>query len=172
VKLPWNDYLLVTSFTYAPFKTFVRLNVPDNWSKDSTYFNVPLDLFYSALKQAVTGGYSAAIDADITEPSYELTKQYAFIPDVDTPAELISQGSREFRFSTGATTDDHLLHVIGFKSFGNEDWFLVKDSWRTAFQGNLSGYFFFHESYVKLKVLAYLVHRDGVPSIKATLPRP
>ena len=167
VRLPWNDYLMVTSFQYAPFNAFIELKVPDNWRRNDEYVNVPLDEFYNSLKDAVQSGYSVAIDADISEPSYERTKRYGIIPDFDIPFNAISQEGREFRFATGATTDDHLMHIVDYRSFGEEDWFLVKDSWRTAWEaGSARGYMFFHGSYVKLKVLAYLVHKDGVPAIK------
>lgn len=166
VKLPWDEYVLVTSFQYAPFGMKTELKVPDNWRRNDAYLNVPLDVFYNSLKDALQSGFSAAIDADISEPSYERTKRYAFIPPYDMPANAITQEAREFRFVTGATTDDHLVHAIDYRSFDGEEWFLIKDSWRTAWEpGSSRGYMFFHGSYVKLKVLAYLVHREAVPSV-------
>ena len=169
VRLPWNEYVLVTSFQYAPFGGFAELKVPDNWSHYKNYFNVPLDVFYQSIIDAVTNGYSVAFDADISEPSYELTKDVAMIPDFDIASQSIDQEAREFRFNNGSTTDDHLMQVVSFKRFGGEDWFLVKDSWRTAFEGKNNGYFFFHGSYIKLKALAFLVHRDAVPAVKKML---
>ncbi len=167
VRLPWNEYLLVTSFRYAPFDRFIELNVPDNWGRQSNYFNVPLDEFYEAMKSGVEKGYSVAFDADISEPSYERTKRYAIIPPSDVHEDSIDQNTREVRFKDERTTDDHLMHIVAYKRFGNEDWFLVKDSWRTAFEGSNGGYMFFHESYMKLKALAFLVHRNAVPAIAA-----
>jgi bleomycin hydrolase len=169
VKLPWNEYVIITSFQYAPFYQFTELRVPDNWKHNSNYFNVPLDVFYNSLKEAVSQGYSVAVDVDISEPSYELTKGVAIIPDFDMPGTAISQEARELRFNNGTTTDDHLAQIVAYKKFGNEDWFLVKDSLHTAWEGDHPGYVFFHASYVKLKVLAFLVHRDGVPAIKKKL---
>ena len=167
VALPWDEYVCVTSFQYAPFYDFIELKVPDNWKRKSNYYNVPLDQFYNSLKDALQAGYSVAIDADISEPSYERTKRYGIIPDYDIPPDAITQEAREFRFNTGATTDDHLMHIVDYKVFDDEDWFLVKDSWRTAWApASTRGYMFFHSSYVKLKMLAYMVHKDGVPGIK------
>ncbi len=165
VRLPWDQYLLVTSFTYAPFGRFVPLNVPDNWKHNANFFNVPLDRFESSLRSAVGHGYTAAIDADISEPSYEQTKQYAFIPVTDIAADSLTQEMRERLFDSGATTDDHLMHVVSYRAFDGQDWYLVKDSWRTAWEGPNQGYMFVHSSYVRMKVLAYLVHRDAVPEI-------
>jgi bleomycin hydrolase len=170
VDLPWADYVTITSFQYAPFDRFIELKVPDNWKHNANYFNVPLDVFYSSLRDAVARGYSVAIDMDNSEPGYRMTKQYAFIPEYEVPKNSITQSIREKQFQSGATTDDHVMHILAYRRFGGEDWFLAKDSWRTAWQGPNHGYFFFHESYVKLKVLAYLVHRDGVPEIARLLP--
>jgi bleomycin hydrolase len=170
VTLPWNEYVVITSFQYAPFYQFTELRVPDNWKHQNNYFNVPLDVFYTSLKDALTHGYSVAVDIDISEPSVELTKDVAIIPDFDIPAAAISQEAREWRFSNGMTTDDHLVQIVAYNKFGNEEWFLAKDSLPTSWEEGRKGYIFFHSSYVKLKVLAFLVHRDGVPAIKQKLP--
>jgi bleomycin hydrolase len=169
VKLPWQEYVLITSFQYAPFYQFTELRVPDNWRHHTNYFNVPLEVFHTLLKDAVAQGYSVAVDVDISEPSYALLKDMAIIPDFDIPTAAISQEARELRFNNGTTTDDHLVHIVGYKKFGQAEWFLAKDSWPTAWEGPHKGYVFLHESYVKLKVLAFLVHRDGVPTIKPML---
>lgn len=169
VKLPWHEYVLITSFQYAPFYQFTELRVPDNWQHNTNYFNVPLEVFYQLLKDAVSYGYSVAVDVDISEPSYEIIKDIAIIPDFDIPTAAISQEARELRFNNGTTTDDHLVQIVAYKKFGNAEWFLAKDSLPTAWEGHHKGYVFFHESYVKLKVLAFLVHRDGVPAIKKIL---
>jgi bleomycin hydrolase len=169
ISLPLEQYLIVTSFQYAPFNQFIELKVPDNWKHNTNYFNVPLNLFYSSLIRAITNGYSAAIDLDNSEPSYRMTKQYAFVPEFDVPKDSITQTKREEEFQSGATTDDHLMHIISYKRFNTEDWFLAKDSWRIAWEGSNHGYFFLHESYIKMKVLAYIVHQDGVPEIARLL---
>jgi bleomycin hydrolase len=83
VKLPWDSYVLVTSFQYAPFGETIEFKVPDNWRRNDRYMNVPLDVFYNSMKDALQAGYSLALDADISEPSYERTKRYAFIPPYD-----------------------------------------------------------------------------------------
>lgn len=170
VRLPWNDYLMLTSFELAPFGTFTELKVPDNWRHNTNFLNVPLALFYDALKGALRSGFSAAIDLDNSEPSYKATGQYCVIPDFDIPAASINQAARELRFLSGATTDDHAIHVIGFSGFSGEDWFLAKDSGKLAWRDGNQGALFLNGPYVKLKVLAYLVHREGVPQATALLP--
>jgi bleomycin hydrolase len=166
VNLPWPDYLLVTSFSYAPFWSFVRLEVPDNWRHLDTYYNVPLGVFYSGIISALKNGYSLAIDGDINEPGRQGKIDSCFIPPYDIPSVAIDQAARDYRFDYKITTDDHLMHIIGYLQNGGEDLFLVKDSWRDAWEGKFRGYFFFHGDYIRLKVLSYLVHKDAVPEIR------
>ena len=162
MALPWRDYLMVTSFEYAPFHTFTDLRVPDNWRNNKCYYNVPLDAFYEGLKGALRAGYSVAIDGDISEPGRIGERDIAFIPDDDIPPALITQEAREHRFREKETKDDHLMHIVGMTESGGHDWFLVKDSWRDAWQGKHKGYFFYRGDFAKLKILAYLVHKDAV----------
>lgn len=165
VRLPWDEYTTVTSFLYAPFYQFVELKVPDNWNHYDTYYNVPLDVFYESLRTAIINGYSAAFDSDTGEPGRIGEHDVVFVPPYDIPGQFINQRAREFRFNNKSTTDDHLMHIIGFAEYKGHDWFLVKDSWRTAWLGEHKGYYFFHRDYLKLKALAYIIHRDAIPEI-------
>ncbi|NOX87656.1 MAG: peptidase C1 [Calditrichaeota bacterium] len=165
VRLPWDQYIMVTSFEYAPFYRFTELKVPDNWAHNDRYFNVPLNDFYRGIKNALKRGYSVAFDSDIGEPGRIGKYDVSFVPPYDIPGKYIDQQAREMRFQNGSTTDDHLMHFVGYRRIGGDDWFLVKDSWRTAWDGKVPGYFFFHGDYVKLKVLAFLVHKKAVPEI-------
>ena len=126
LTLPWHEYVIITSFQYAPFYRFTELRVPDNWKHNSNYFNVPLEVFYTSLRDAVAQGYSVAVDVDISEPSYELTKDVGIIPDFDIPASAISQEARELRFNNGTTTDDHLAQIVAYKKFGKKSGFSSK----------------------------------------------
>ncbi|MCX6889968.1 MAG: hypothetical protein NTX51_00340 [Verrucomicrobia bacterium] len=131
---------------------------------------MPLPVFYDALSGALHAGFSAAMEIDISEPSYETTGRYCLVPDFDIPADRITQAAREIRFLNGATGDDHAIHMIGFASIGGEDWFLAKDSWKVVWRDGNKGDLFLHGSYVKLKMIAYVVHRDGVPRVTVLLP--
>ena len=171
VNLPWDEYVLVTSFMYDNFDSFIALDVPDNWSKINRFFNVPLNEFYQGIKNAVTHGYSLAIDGDIGEPGRYGPLDIAVIPSFDIELKSISQEAREYRFQEGNTTDDHLMHIIGYQHYNGLDWFLVKDSWRDAWEGLEKGYFFYSEDFIHLKVLAYLVHKDAVPDITSKMAK-
>ena len=165
VNLKWENYIKVTSFKYAEFFKKTVLNVPDNWMPDSNYINVTLDLFYNSIKKAINNGYSMAIDGDFSEPGRLGEKDVCIIFEYDIPSDAISQDAREYRFEKELTTDDHLMHIVGYQNLHGKDWFLIKDSWRDAFAGEHKGYFFMTDDYIKLKILAYLVHKDAIPEI-------
>ena len=169
VQLPWDEYTIVTSFLYAPFHKLIELKVPDNWNHYNNYFNVPIDIFYNSLRTAVKNGYSAAFDSDTGEPGRIGEYDVVFVPPFDIPGQFIDQEAREFRFRNKSTTDDHLMHIVGFTEYNGHDWFLVKDSWRTAWLGNHKGYYFFHGDYIKLKALAYIIHNDAIPEIISSM---
>jgi len=169
VDLKWEDYIKVTSFKDVKFFKQTALNVPDNWLPDSSYMNVPLNLFYSSIKNAIKNNYSMAIDGDLSEPGRIGENDVCIIPDYDIPSNAITQDAREYRFEKELTTDDHLMHIVGFQNIDDKDWYLVKDSWRDAFAGNHKGYFFMNEDYAKLKILAYFIHEDAIPEIMNSL---
>ena len=43
-------------------------------------------------------------------------------------------------------------------------WFLIKDSGSGARNGNFPGYYFYHEDFVKLKMMTFTIHKDAVKS--------
>ena len=61
------------------------------------------------------------------------------------------------------TTDDHLMHLTGISADaeGNK-YYVIKNSWGD--EGPAKGYIHVSEAYVRLKTIAILVHRDGVPA--------
>lgn len=167
LRLPLDDYAAFVSFEYAPFYAKTEYSVPDNWWHDADYHNVPLGEFYGAIVGALDRGFTVALAGDISEPGNSGLNDAAVVPSFDLPRSAIDQDSREFRFSNRTSTDDHVLHLVGRERRADGDWFLLKDSWRTAWQGRFKGYFFYREDYVKLKMLTFLVHREAVPELLA-----
>ena len=169
INLIWDDYVKVTSFKNTEYFKYTALKVPDNWLPDSSYINVPLKQFYNSLKTAIKNNYSIAIDGDLSEPGRIGEDDVCIIPDYDIPSDAITQDAREYRFEKELTTDDHLMHIVGFQNLEGKDWYLVKDSWRDAFAGKHKGYFFMTEGFIKLKILAYLVHKNAIPEIMISI---
>ena len=155
-----DDYVSVLSTLSYPFHSFGAFEVPDNWWHDSTYYNLPLDEWYSLLKKALKSGYTMVIGGDVSEPGFYGSEDIAIIPNFDIPGNYINQDSREYRIYNQSTEDDHGIHIVGMKNIKRMDWFLIKDSSRGARKGSFEGYMFYREDYVRLKMLSFMVHKD------------
>lgn len=164
VRLDPDAYVSFVSFLYAPFWNEAEYAVPDNWWHSKNYLNVPLGDWYGALRDAVAAGYSICLAGDVSEPGYEGLEDAAIVPSFDIPEASIDQSAREFRFYNKTTQDDHGIHVVGYLRKGDRDWFLVKDSSRSGQRG-VPGYYFYREDYVRLKMLAFMVHRDAAKKL-------
>jgi len=168
VRLDPDDYVGILSTMERPYWEKAEYAVPDNWWHGREYVNVPLDAFLSAIKGAVRNGFSVVVAGDMSEPGYSIGPPgIAVVPTWDIPSAYIDDAARQFRFDNGGTTDDHDLHVVGWLTKNGKDWFLVKDSWSSAWNNDHPGYYFFHEDYVKLKMLAFFVHKDAVKDLLA-----
>ena len=165
--LNMNDYVEVMSTLSIPFYTQGEYKVPDNWWHDASYYNVPLDEWYGAMKKAVQEGYTVAIGGDVSEPGYNGEEDAAVIPSFDIPQAYINQDSREFRFANKTSTDDHGIHLVGWTTAGGHDWFLIKDSARSSRHGKFPGYFFYRDDYVKLKMLTYTINKNAIKDLLA-----
>ncbi|MCG2810737.1 MAG: peptidase C1, partial [Candidatus Aminicenantes bacterium] len=167
--LNMDDYMDVMSTSYYPFYTFQEFAVPDNWWHSKDYLNLPLDEWYGLILKAIKMGYSLSIGGDVSEPGKLGFQDVCFIPSFDIPASFINQDAREYRIANKTTTDDHGIHLVGYKRFKGHDWFLIKDSSRSARWGKLEGYYFFRGDFVKLKMLTFTVHKDIVKNILAKI---
>lgn len=172
LKINPDDYVEILSYKQEPFWQQVEYKVTDNWWHSKEYYNVPLTDFMDALKKAVKSGYSLSIGGDVSESGFSRTTNCALIPDYDIPSAYINDDARQFRFSNETTTDDHGMQLIGilenYKGSG-KDWYLIKDSSSGSRNVEPSspnfGYYFFHEDYIKLKMMGFTVHKDAVKDL-------
>ncbi|MDX9948554.1 MAG: C1 family peptidase [Bacteroidales bacterium] len=164
-----DDYVDILSYLQEPFHRQVEYKVPDNWWHSDVYYNIPLDEFMAALKNAVRKGFTVSIGGDVSEPGLDRTTQCAVIPDFDIPAEYINDDARQFRFSNHTTTDDHGMHIVGYAEKDGKDWYMLKDSGAGSKNNDANasewGYYFFSEDYVKLKMMDFMVHKDAVKDV-------
>ncbi|MCU0291337.1 MAG: hypothetical protein MUF10_05020 [Thermoanaerobaculaceae bacterium] len=165
LRLNMADYVELMSTLSVPFYTRGEYKVPDNWWHSADYHNVPLDAWYAALGQAVGKGYTVAIGGDVSEPGINGFEDAAIIPDFDIPQAAINQSSRELRFDNHTSEDDHGIHLVGIAQTGGHDWFLIKDSGRSARWGKFEGYYFYRDDFVRLKMLTFTVHKQAVPEL-------
>ena len=164
-KINPDDYVNFMSLLEAPYYTKAIYDVPDNWWDSDDYNNVPLDDFMTAIKNAIKKGYSISIGGDVSESGYNAKNDVAIIPTYDIPSEYIDDNARQLRFSNGSTTDDHAIHLIGYKEKDDNFWFLIKDSGSGSRNGKNKGYYFYHEDYIKLKMMTFTVHKDAVKNL-------
>ncbi|MEN8223147.1 MAG: C1 family peptidase [Acidobacteriota bacterium] len=165
VKLNMDDYCSVMSTKYFPFYTKQEFKVPDNWWHNKDYINLPLNDWYDVVRKSIKSGYSIVIGGDVSEPGKVGPADISFIPSFDIPNRYINQDSREYRIYNKTTDDDHGIHLVGYKKKAGKDWFLIKDSGRSARLGKFKGYYFFRGDFVKLKMLTFTVHKDMLKQI-------
>jgi bleomycin hydrolase len=163
VGLPFEDYVEVMSDASKPWGPGQKLEVPDNWMGDSGYLNVDLETFMAGIQAALARGFTVVFDLDVSEPGFAPLRGTATLPDDQEAKGAITQAIRDAMFRSGATTDDHLMHVVGLAR--HEDgrlFFDTKDS-GGAGRGPYQGRVLISENYARAKVLAYMVHQDAAP---------
>jgi len=165
LKLNLDDYVDILSIKQQPYWKQVVYEVPDNWWFSDIYYNVPLDDFMSVVRSAITNGYTLSIGGDVSEAGYDSWAKCAVVPTFDIPSEYINEDARQFRFSNKTTTDDHGIHLVGYEEKDGVMWFLIKDSGAGSRNTGDIGYYYYHEDYVKLKIMDFMVHRDAVKEL-------
>lgn len=165
LKLKLDDYVDILSIKQQPYWKQVVYEVPDNWWFSDVYYNVPLDDYITAVKSAIKKGYTMSIGGDVSESGYDSWVKCAVVPTFDIPSEYINEDARQFRFSNKTTTDDHGIHLVGYKEKAGVTWFLIKDSGAGSRNTGDIGYYYYHEDYVKLKIMDFIVHKDAVKEL-------
>jgi bleomycin hydrolase len=95
------------------------------------------------------------------KPEYfeEAVKLEKIYPELNATQEL-----RQNYFETFKTVDDHLMHVTGlFKDQNGTKFYKTKNSWGTERNEEMAGYLFMSETYVRMRTLGILVHKDAIP---------
>ncbi|MDR2010582.1 MAG: hypothetical protein LBQ22_08890 [Bacteroidales bacterium] len=160
LKLEPNRYFSFMStkeYTYNEKHELVEF---DNWWHCKDYYNLNLDDYISLLNKSVTSGYTVSICGDVSEPGYDQIAEVAVVPDFDIPSAYINEDSRQLRLSNHTTEDDHCIHIVGYQNINGVNWYLIKDSGSGAFDGKNKGYRFYHEDYIRLKIMNYMIHVD------------
>ncbi len=169
LKLNTNEYVNLMSLMNTPYYEHTEYKVPDNWWHSTEYKNVNLDDFMTGVEGALKDGYTISIGGDVSEAGFVSSSQVAMVPSFDIPSANIDENARYFRFRNKSTTDDHAMHIVGFQEVDGATWYLVKDSGsgsRNCGEGCKSfGYYFFHEDYIKLKMMTATMHQDAVKKI-------
>ncbi len=178
LALDLDDYVELTSYDHHPFYRKCRLEIPDNWTFNSDYFNLPIDELVSVAERALANGYSVVWDGDVSEREFSTRETgYALVPEKDwedkTTAERemkpaaplkekeISQEMRTRTLRDFSTTDDHLMHIVGLASDQTgARFYRVKNSGGT--DRKYDGYLYMSLPYFRLKTTALMVNRNSL----------
>lgn len=169
-KIKPENYVTISSFTNEPFyKTFL-LDIPDNFS-NGTFYNLPLEEYVQNIDNALDNGYTVALDCDVSEATFSGKNGIAVIPENEAdaktiltevkPEKNITAEYRQSEFENLDTQDDHLMHIVGkVKDQTGKIHYKVKNSWGA--KSGKEGFIYMSPSYLKLKSISVLLHKDGL----------
>ncbi len=159
LAIPTKSYREVMSFSGQKFWQKAELLVPDNWMRFDDYLNVPLETFMTSFDHALKAGFSVAVDMDVSEPGAR--GNVWKLSEVLEADGAITDAMRQEMFDSRQTTDDHLMHVVGIsRDAEGKKFYLVKNSWGK--RGPYEGYLHVSANFMALKLLAFMVHEDGM----------
>ena len=160
LKLDPYDYYSFMSNVQFPFGQRGALQESDNWWNSKDYYNLSINTFISALKEALTHGYTVVISGDVSEKSYQPQMFYSWYNNSDVKN---MDSLRLTEKINKKTCDDHSWHIVGFYKSKSGWWFYIKDS---AFLDDpTNGYHFIHESYLIRKAVSMNMHKYAARSI-------
>ena len=65
-------------------------------------------------------------------------------------------------FDSFQLTDDHAMHLIGTATDQNgKKYYMEKNSWGTG--GKYKGFSYMSESFMRMRTMSIMVHKDGIP---------
>lgn len=162
LQIPVDSYREVMSLQGEGFWRRATLLVPDNWSHDDDYWNVPLEQFLENLDHALRTGFTVAVDIDVSERGTRGPNRWVW----ELPKKLETDGAitddlRQRMFDSRETTDDHLMHVVAIAHDDDgKQFYLTKNSWGA--DGPYDGHVMISRNYMAAKLLAFMVHEDGL----------
>lgn len=170
-----DHYITLSSFLHKPFYSNFVLDVPYNFSH-GTVFNLPLDELMETLNRALTLGYTAILECDVTDPHFYYAKGQGIglvplgSPSVEEvlekpiPEIQISPQDRQKAFESLETSQDHMMHIIGLaKAPSGKLFYKVKNSWGkdTSISGQ-QGYLYLSEAYVRRHLISLSLHQTAL----------
>lgn len=163
LKFDPADYVEITSFNHLPMWQRGELLVPDNWVRYEGYYNIPLEDFIAVMDHALKSGYSMVLDYDVSEKTNQGKRGISWMPH-DLSGTVVTAEERQKMFDSFVTTDDHLVHTVGLATDQDgKKYYYTKDSGGPD-RGPYQGFVYLSENYVRAKVLAIYLHKDGVPA--------
>lgn len=174
-----DDYVQVTSFSHEPYYSEVVIEVPDNWTWQSSY-NLPVEELGRVVDYSLENGYSVSWATDVSEKGFSLKNGIAIVPEkdyadmtteerdamFDSPADEkpITAELRQKGYNNYTTTDDHGMQITGLvKDQNGSAYYLVKNSWGDRENDFRTGYLHVSKPFFSYKTISILVHKDALP---------
>ena len=181
LELVPEEYIEITSYTHLPFYQQGYLALPDNWTFNDEYYNVPMEDLERIVDHSIENGYSVVWGGDVSNRHFSTSKTgYGIVPAKDyedmTPEErqakitepveekTISQELRQTWFDNYTSTDDHAMHITGIAhdQKGNK-FYLTKNS--HGVEGRkFDGYVYLSKPYMMYYVTVLMVNKNSLPS--------
>lgn len=161
LKITTSNYYSFMSNAEMPFGQRGELKEPDNWWRDKSYYNLPIDQFIEAIKEALSKGFTVVVSGDVTEKTYQPHMPFSWF---NNEVDLCKMDSLRLTEKIAKKTeDDHSWHIVGYYPSPSGWWFYIKDS--AFWDDPVNGYHYIHESYLIRKSVSMFMHKYAARSI-------
>jgi bleomycin hydrolase len=179
LKFNLDDYIEITSYSQYHLYDQCRLELPDNWTFNDRYYNVPVEDLDTIVDYSLKNGYSVAWSGDVSNKDFSTSKTgYGIVPvkdwedktkeerekKVTEPVEekVITQDMRQKAFNNFSSTDDHGMHIVGLAHDQNGNkFYYTKNSHGT--DRKYDGYVYLSKPYIELHMTTIMVNKNGLP---------
>ncbi len=159
LKIRPNNYFNFMSTTEYYYNEKGALIDKGNWRNNNDFYNLNKNDFMYLFHKSIASGYTASLCGNYNQAEYDKFAEIVILTPFDISAANIDKDI------IGKSIDNHCVHVVGYKEYNGNYWYLVKDSDNNAFAGNNKGYMFYHEDYISLKTTNYMIYVESAREI-------
>ena len=157
LRLNWDDYVSITSFTHHPFNTWFIIEAPYKWRPRLSY-NVPMDEMMRVIDDALDAGYTVCWGGDVSGNGFD---RKGFAQEEATP----TQEMRQQRFDDWEATYDHVMLIYGKATDQHgKEYYLVKNSWGDY--GAHKGVWYMRKNYIALNTTYVFLNRHALKDLR------